>query len=197
MARYLVAWLQGCGACGREFREAEVKIRVHSDRDEAAAVNAAGEALRAMADAEGWFLPTNIDLSDETETRCPDCNRARRASEPTTVYLMQSERRWALKVGIAGTTSTRLQSHRRRGWRLAEVNGRRCLWVLRRTDARVVERAIIERWRRAGVPMANACIVSAENGYTETASLTVDADLLKTTVGWLDELAQGRLLDQA
>jgi hypothetical protein len=68
MARYLVAWLAGCGTCGCEFREAEVKIRMHSVKDETAAVNAAGAA---MARAEGWFLPTDYDLDDELRRDAP------------------------------------------------------------------------------------------------------------------------------
>jgi hypothetical protein len=60
MARYLVAWLAGCGTCGCEFREAEVKIRMHSVKDETAAVNAAGAALCAMARAEGVVLADRL-----------------------------------------------------------------------------------------------------------------------------------------
>jgi hypothetical protein len=75
------------------------------------------------------------------------------------------------------------------------VNGRQCLWLMPRTDALAVEWAIVERWRSAGVPMAVACIVAAENGYTETASL--DTASVEATVGWIDDLTRGRLLDQS
>ncbi len=180
MARYLIAWLAGCGACGREFREAEVKIRMHNGKDKAA-VSAAVAALRSIAHAERWLLPTDYDLDDETETRCPDCARQRRASDPTTLYLIRSKRRNALKVGVAGAMSTRLKTHYRRGWEMVELNGRPCLWLMSRTDALTVERAVVQRWRNAGVPMALACTIAAENGYTETASL--DTALIEVRPG--------------
>ncbi|MFE3194313.1 hypothetical protein ACFXHA_35280 [Nocardia sp. NPDC059240] len=186
MARYLKAWLPGCGTCGRIFREVEVAIRVHGLKDETAADTAAIAALRAMANAEGWFLPANYDLHDETEVRCPDCARRRRATEPTVLYLVWSERRRALKVGVAGAVSTRLKSHRRRGWRVVELNGSQCRWLLPRTDALAVEHEVVERWRSAGVPVAEVCNVAAENGFTETACL--DAASVEATVGWIEEM---------
>ncbi|MCU1644057.1 MAG: hypothetical protein JWN03_4332 [Nocardia sp.] len=190
MAKYLEAWLPGCSTCGGKFRDVKVSIRIYTVRDETAADNAATTALRAMAHAEGWFVPADYDLDDESETRCPDCARHHRANEPTMLYLVCSERRRALKVGVAGAMSARLKSHRRRGWRLVEMNGRQCLYLLPRTDALAVERTVVERWRSAGVQIASACNITAENGYTETASL--DTASVEATVGWLDELTLGK-----
>ncbi|MEV0685214.1 hypothetical protein AB0I35_15240 [Nocardia sp. NPDC050378] len=164
---------------------------MRSGKDEAAATVAAGAALRALANAEGWFVSSKYDLEDETETRCPDCARRRRADLPTTLYLIWSERRRALKVGVAGATSARLKSHFRRGWRLVEFNGKQCQWQMSRMDALAVERAVVERWRGAGVSIATACVIAAENGYTETASL--DSASVEATVAWLDELTRERM----
>ncbi|WP_148280591.1 hypothetical protein [Nocardia cyriacigeorgica] len=188
-----MAWLAGCGICGREFPEAEVRFRVNHVGGQAAADRTARAALRAIAHAMGWYLPSDYDLNDETRTRCPDCARQCRASEPTTLYLVKSERRRALKIGVARRTSSRLRVHGRRGWRVVELNGEQCWWLLRRVDALAVEQAVIARWRSAGVPMAPACAIAAENGYTETASL--DAASVPDTVGWIEELARGHLLE--
>ncbi|WP_218582446.1 hypothetical protein, partial [Nocardia cyriacigeorgica] len=49
---------------------------------------------------------------------------------------------FSLKIGVARRTSSRLQVHGRRGWRVVELNGERCWWLLRRGDAFVIEQAI-------------------------------------------------------
>ncbi|MGW5923470.1 hypothetical protein ACWFPY_31150 [Nocardia fluminea] len=141
----MVVWLVGCGISGREFPEAEVSVRANGVLGQVAADNPARAALRAMARAMGWFLPTDCDLNDDTGTRCPDCSRQRRSGEPTTLYLIRSDRRRALKVGVAGHTSARLKHHGQRGWRVVELGGRQCRWLLRRADTLVIERAIVAR----------------------------------------------------
>lgn len=90
-------------------------------------------------------------------------------AEPTVLYLVTLNLpggRKAVKLGIANRTSTRIQTHERRGWRLVS-----CALLPTGEEAEDVERAIVQRWRDRGCRPVRKALVPKGDGYTETAYL--------------------------
>ena len=81
------------------------------------------------------------------------------------VYLITHPKLGAAKVGIADTSGLRLAQHRRAGWQVAAV------FSVAAGRAAAVEAAMLEGWRRAGMPSYLAQGQMPQGGWTETVAL--------------------------
>jgi hypothetical protein len=81
------------------------------------------------------------------------------------VYLITHAKLGAAKVGIADTSGLRLAQHRRAGWQVAAV------FSVAAGRAAAVEAAMLEGWRRAGMPSCLARGQMPQGGWTETVAL--------------------------
>jgi hypothetical protein len=98
-------------------------------------------------------------------SQCSSCSTSGfDSSAPAIVYLLRHEGMKALKVGVAGTETTRMETHGRHGW--IEITRTD---VDSGTDALLVEREILTSWRKIGhVPHLRPEQVP-QGGWTETA----------------------------
>ena len=81
------------------------------------------------------------------------------------MYLITHPKLGAAKVGIADTSGLRLAQHRRAGWQVAAV------FSVAAGRAAAVEAAMLEGWRRAGMPSYLAQGQMPQGGWTETVAL--------------------------
>jgi hypothetical protein len=90
-------------------------------------------------------------------------------AKPAFLYLVAKPQLQVLKVGICGASEQngRLAEHGRQGWQLLHKRS-----FSRGSDARRVEKAVIDRWRQAGWPFVLDRGL-AYDGYTETVSMSL------------------------
>ena len=81
------------------------------------------------------------------------------------VYLITHAGLGAAKVGISDAAGLRLAAHRRKGWQVASV------FSVPAGRAAAVEAAMLEGWRRAGMPSYLARGQMPQGGWTETVAL--------------------------
>jgi len=96
----------------------------------------------------------------------PDAVPARPMAGGTAlVYLITHAGLGAAKVGISDPAGLRLAVHRREGWQVAAV------FSVPAGRAAAVEAAVLEGWRRAGMPSCLARGQMPQGGWTETVAL--------------------------
>lgn len=81
------------------------------------------------------------------------------------VYLITHAGLGAAKVGISDAAGLRLAAHRRKGWQVAAV------FSVPAGRAAAVEAAMLEGWRRAGMPSYLTRGQMPQGGWTETVAL--------------------------
>jgi hypothetical protein len=98
---------------------------------------------------------------------CSNCATSGfRDTDPALIYLLMRET--VAKVGICNIGSPRLQQHARNGWEVYATYS-----LATGIEARILEKATLERWRARGVGWDFIFNPDGEryDGYTETVSL--------------------------
>lgn len=184
-----------CLECGREWLARPSAIAAGHGCDQCAARRQGEKRRRPQAAWEARYAERHLELLEPVETKrinvrtrclkcdytwqsypqsiwngsgCPACaDYGFTPSDPAMIYVLQSPRDGALKVGIANTpkpgqASTRLTKHRRNGWDVLRT------WdVDTGTDAYAIEQACLYWWRNTlGLGPGR----TRGDGWTETVS---------------------------